>query len=99
MAQKEADNIAYEVSKPIDNETLQIRDLRRWLSDRENSKNIQMTFHKVFDQSSFTKPPPQSAGRKEEKDVNPLDASMKRSDSAHQEASASPTRGGAKSRE
>ena len=36
MAQKSLENLVHEQKKPIDDETFEIRDLNKWLSDKRN---------------------------------------------------------------
>ena len=40
MASKEIDNLAFDINKSIDNETMEIKDLKRWLSERESKYTI-----------------------------------------------------------
>ena len=40
MAAKEVDNLAADMNASIDNETMKIKDLDKWLVERENKKNI-----------------------------------------------------------
>jgi hypothetical protein len=48
MAQKSLENIVNEKKKPINEDTLEIRDLNRWLQDKKVHQQIQSTFHIVF---------------------------------------------------
>ena len=50
MQQKEIDSGTFEVTKSMNNDTMQITDLKRWLSERESKYAIQETFYKVFQQ-------------------------------------------------
>ena len=40
MAQKSLENLVHEQKKPIDDETFEIRDLNKWLSDKRNQQII-----------------------------------------------------------
>ena len=52
MQQKEIDSGTFEVTKSMNNDTMQITDLKRWLSERESKYAIQETFYKVFQDKS-----------------------------------------------
>ena len=48
MAQKQLELMFFDYKKSIDEKTLQIRDLKRWLNERDIKRQIQSTFLKVF---------------------------------------------------
>ena len=40
MVSKEIDNLAFDINKSIDNETMEIKDLKRWLGERKSKYAI-----------------------------------------------------------